>query len=74
MENHFHLGKGSRRNYGNELANKLAKEAAKNDDISFNITPKSEIVQQVRDQSIAVWTEPQKGQQGNSSSQSSRTN
>jgi len=31
------------------------KEAARNDDISFNRIPKSEIVQQVRDQSIAEW-------------------
>jgi ribonuclease HI len=36
--------------YGNELADKLA-EAARNDDISFDRIPKSEIVQQVRDQS-----------------------
>jgi ribonuclease HI len=42
-------------NYGNELANKLAKEATRNDDISFNRIPKSEIVQQVSDQSIAKW-------------------
>jgi hypothetical protein len=42
-------------NYGNELADKLAKEAARNDDISFNRIPKSEIFQQVRDQSIAKW-------------------
>ena len=41
--------------YGNELADKLAKEAARNDDISFDRTPKSEIVQQIRDQSIAKW-------------------
>jgi hypothetical protein len=39
----------------NELAEKLAKEAARNDDISFNRIPKSEIVQQVRGQSIAKW-------------------
>jgi hypothetical protein len=31
------------------------KKAAKNDDISFNRIPKSVIVQQVRDQSIAKW-------------------
>ena len=41
--------------YGNELADKLAKEAARNDDISFDRTPKSEIVQQIRDQSISKW-------------------
>jgi ribonuclease HI len=28
-------------NYGNELADKLAKEAARNDDISFNRIPKN---------------------------------
>jgi len=41
--------------YGNELANKLAKEATRNDDISFDRIPKSEIVQQVRDQNTAKW-------------------
>ena len=41
--------------YGNELADELAKEAARNDDISFDRIPKSEIVQQVRDQIIAKW-------------------
>ena len=41
-------------NYGNELADKVAKEAARNDDISLNRIPKSEIAQQVR-QSIAKW-------------------
>jgi ribonuclease HI len=42
-------------NYGNELADKLAKEAARKDDISFTRIPKSEIAQQVREQSIAKW-------------------
>ena len=42
-------------NYVNELSDKLAKEAARNDDISFNRIPKSEIAQQVREQSIAKW-------------------
>jgi ribonuclease HI len=42
-------------NYGNELADKLVKEAARNDNISFNRIPKSEIDQQVREQSIAMW-------------------
>jgi hypothetical protein len=37
------------------LQDKLAKEPARNDDISFNIIPKNEIVLQVRDQSIAKW-------------------
>jgi len=41
--------------YGNELADKLAKEAARYDDISFDRIPKSEIVQQIRDQSIVKW-------------------
>jgi hypothetical protein len=41
--------------YGNELADKLAKEAARNDDISFNRVPKSEIAQRLREQSIAKW-------------------
>jgi ribonuclease HI len=31
--------------YGNELADKLAKEATRNYDISFNRVPKSEIAQ-----------------------------
>ena len=39
--------------YGNELANKLAKETARNKDTAFISIPKSEIVQQARDQSIA---------------------
>ena len=42
-------------NYGNEFADKLAKEAARKYDISFNRIPKSEIVQHVRDQSLAKW-------------------
>jgi hypothetical protein len=41
--------------YGNELADKLAKEAARNDNITFDRIPKSAIVQEVRDQSIAKW-------------------
>jgi ribonuclease HI len=40
--------------YGNELAYKLAKEAATKNDITFNIIAKNEIAQ-VRDQSIAKW-------------------
>jgi len=39
-------------NYRNELADNLVKEASRNDDISFNRNPKSEIVQQVRKQSL----------------------
>jgi len=42
-------------NYEKDLADKLAKEAASKDDISFNRIPKSEIAQHVRDQSIAKW-------------------
>jgi hypothetical protein len=41
--------------YGNQLADKPAKEATRNDDISFDRIPKSTIVQEVRDQSIAKW-------------------
>jgi ribonuclease HI len=40
-------------NYGNELADKLAKETARNKDIAFNRNHKCEKVQQARDQSIA---------------------
>ena len=40
-------------NYGNELADKLAKETARKDYISFTRIPKSEITQHVRVQSIA---------------------
>jgi ribonuclease HI len=39
-------------NYGNELADKLAKETVRNKDIPFIRIPKSEIVQQDRDKSI----------------------
>ena len=42
-------------NYGNELADKLAKGAARNDYISFNRIPESEIAQQVREQSTTKW-------------------
>jgi len=49
----------------NELADKLAKEAARNDDMSFNRIPKSEIAQQVRDRAYLSGKfngiEPQKG-------------
>jgi len=41
--------------YGNELADKLAKEATRKDSISFNTIPENEVVQQLRDQSIAKW-------------------
>jgi len=40
-------------NYGNELADKLAKETARNQDIAFDRILKCEIVQQAIDQSIA---------------------
>jgi ribonuclease HI len=39
-------------NYGNELADKLAKEAARNSDICYNKIPKSEIGHQERENSI----------------------
>ena len=41
--------------YWNELSDKLAKDAARSDDISFDRIPKSEVVQQMRDQSIVKW-------------------
>jgi hypothetical protein len=42
-------------NYGNELANKRAKEAARNSDICYNRIPKSEIEWQEREKSIEKW-------------------
>ena len=42
-------------NYGNELADRLAKEAARNSDISYNKFPKSEIERQEREKSIQKW-------------------
>ena len=36
-------------NFGNEIADKLEKETARNQDIAFNRIPKSELVQQARD-------------------------
>jgi len=41
--------------YGNELADKLAKEASRKDDISFKRIPKIETIHQLREQSIAKW-------------------
>jgi hypothetical protein len=41
--------------YGNELADKLAKEAARNSDICYNKIPKSEIEHQEREKSIEKW-------------------
>ena len=55
LDNTFTSIKAHAGYYGKELADKLAKEAAINDGISFNRISKSEIVQQVRDQSIAKW-------------------
>jgi hypothetical protein len=40
-------------NYKNELADKLTKETARNQDIAFNRIPKCEIVQQAGGKSIA---------------------
>jgi hypothetical protein len=58
--------------YGSEVADKLAKEAARNYDTSFDRIPKSARVQEGPDQSIAKWqiqwTILQKGLQQNSSS------
>ena len=42
-------------NYGNELADNLVKEATKNKEIIYNKIPKSQIVQQVKQQSIEKW-------------------
>jgi ribonuclease HI len=42
-------------NYGNELADKLAKEATKNREIIYNKIPKSQIVQRAKQQSIEKW-------------------
>jgi ribonuclease HI len=41
--------------YGNELADKLAKEAARNSDVCYNTIPKSVIEHQERDNSIEKW-------------------
>jgi len=41
--------------YGNELADTLAKEASRKDDISCRTIPKTEIIHQLREQSIAKW-------------------
>jgi len=45
--------KAHARNYGNDLADKLSKETVRYKHISFNRIPKSEILQQAKDQSIA---------------------
>ena len=42
-------------NYGNELADKLAKEAGRNSEICYNRIPKSEIVHHERERSIEKW-------------------
>jgi ribonuclease HI len=42
-------------NYGNELADKLTKEAARNSDICYNKILKSEIEHQEREKSIEKW-------------------
>jgi ribonuclease HI len=41
--------------YGNELADKLAKEAARRDAITYNRIPKCEIAQQLRKNSLEKW-------------------
>jgi ribonuclease HI len=41
--------------HGNELANKLAKEAARNSNICFNKIPKSQTEHQEREKSIEKW-------------------
>jgi len=42
-------------NYGNEIADNLAKEATKNKEIIYNKIPKGQIAQQVKQQSIEKW-------------------
>ena len=42
-------------NYGNEIVDNLAKEATKNKEIIYNKIPKSQIAQQVKQQSIEKW-------------------
>jgi hypothetical protein len=42
-------------NYGNELADGLAKEATKNKETIYKKIPKRQIVQQVKQQSIGKW-------------------
>ena len=42
-------------NYGNELAERLAKEATKNKETIYKKILKSQIVQQVKQQSIEKW-------------------
>jgi len=41
--------------YGNELADKLGKEASSKNDISFKRITKTEIINQLREQSLAKW-------------------
>jgi ribonuclease HI len=41
--------------YGNELADKLAKEAAGKHEIAYNRIPKCEIAQQLREQTMGKW-------------------
>jgi len=41
--------------YGNELADKLTKEATRNSDICYNKFPKSEIEHQEREKSMGEW-------------------
>ena len=47
--------KAHARYYGNELADKLAKEATRNSDVCYNKIPKSEIEHQERVKSIEKW-------------------
>ena len=47
--------KAHARIYGNELADKLTKEAARKIAVAFERIPKNEIVLQLRDHSIAKW-------------------
>jgi len=47
--------KGYAGKYGNELTENLVKEDPRKDDIPFNITPKSQVVQHARNHSLAKW-------------------
>ena len=55
-------------NFGNELADRLVKEAVRNSDICYNRIPKSEIEHQEREKSIENWQ-----QQWNNSTKESVT-
>jgi hypothetical protein len=49
------MDKSAAGHYGNELADKLGKEATRNNDICYNKIPKSEIEHREREKSIEKW-------------------